>query len=537
MGELLLVLGGYVKMSTNAPFNRAVASTNTVDLRDFNGYSSTGLNDQTSTVQNAINQLQTLGSGTLFIPGVTLPCGQLNVQGGAPTLNGGYQGGIQIVGEDKVRTKFQATGSKLFVVDVTATPTGGNSAMAMLAFKNFHISGLGRASTGSVGFDVGPQGAYQMTPNDILFDQIWMSDFENLCRFDDTTTLHFYRNYFTNYVKAIRLGYNHDNMLVEFCRFGENQQAIGGAQSEIAIAYDYISPRFPGATTLGGAQNHRYQNNWFMRQGLVMDIWDPSASDIHMDGNYFESCLHYAQIGNATTTQAPTRVIWQNNTFARVAASENIQTQAMFKFMHANAFGSFTLKDNTCDTIDGPKYGWITSGSASSINYDNNSLPATGTGVVSPYHLMVGTKNIVVPNGNKYQLGNSSVVGNTQQFNASGQDGIPNTSVEVNNASSTGTVMARYTTRAASSEGYGGPSVANGGPHLDIGPVSIANGDRYCLVMGGVKTLQGTALPTAHANLRGVSYLTQGGTGVADTLKMCIKDSSDAYVWKSITLS
>lgn len=39
------------------------------------------------------------------------------------------------------------------------------------------------------------------------------------------------------------------------------------------------------------------------------------------------------------------------------------------------------------------------------------------------------------------------------------------------------------------------------------------------------------ALPTADVSLRGQMYLLKGGTGVADTVYVCIKDATETYVW------
>lgn len=45
------------------------------------------------------------------------------------------------------------------------------------------------------------------------------------------------------------------------------------------------------------------------------------------------------------------------------------------------------------------------------------------------------------------------------------------------------------------------------------------------------------APPTADANHRGAFWFRQGGTGVADTLQVCIKNADGTYSWKTVTLS
>lgn len=57
----------------NALSNKARKSDATVDIRDFNGYDATGLNDSTSVIQSAINQAVTYGGGIVFLPYIANP--------------------------------------------------------------------------------------------------------------------------------------------------------------------------------------------------------------------------------------------------------------------------------------------------------------------------------------------------------------------------------------------------------------------------------------------------------------------------------
>lgn len=49
--------------------------------------------------------------------------------------------------------------------------------------------------------------------------------------------------------------------------------------------------------------------------------------------------------------------------------------------------------------------------------------------------------------------------------------------------------------------------------------------------------IAGGSRPTAGVAHRGKLHLIQGGAGVADILSICIKDNTDTYVWKVVTLS
>ncbi|MCX6792437.1 MAG: hypothetical protein NTY12_00200 [Candidatus Falkowbacteria bacterium] len=54
-------------------------------------------------------------------------------------------------------------------------------------------------------------------------------------------------------------------------------------------------------------------------------------------------------------------------------------------------------------------------------------------------------------------------------------------------------------------------------------------------VNGGVKLNTVTAKPVcSDATNRGTFWVTQGGTGVADSVEVCAKDASNAYAWRTI---
>lgn len=42
--------------------------------------------------------------------------------------------------------------------------------------------------------------------------------------------------------------------------------------------------------------------------------------------------------------------------------------------------------------------------------------------------------------------------------------------------------------------------------------------------------------PTADSEHRGKIIVIKGGAGVADVLKVCVKNAADAYVWKTVTI-
>jgi hypothetical protein len=55
-------------------------------------------------------------------------------------------------------------------------------------------------------------------------------------------------------------------------------------------------------------------------------------------------------------------------------------------------------------------------------------------------------------------------------------------------------------------------------------------------VNGGIRLNTSTAQPLCNAtsNARGTLWVTKGGTGVADTVEICVKDASENYAWYQI---
>mgnify|MGYP000210949007 CR=1 FL=1 len=99
-----------------------------VNLRDWNGFDNTGNNSMLSIMQAAQQQLETFGSGRIELErGTYAMDGNLTIRGGAPTLNGGYQGGIELVGQHMVDTvlQFSSGGIIDLIFTVYAIFSGG----------------------------------------------------------------------------------------------------------------------------------------------------------------------------------------------------------------------------------------------------------------------------------------------------------------------------------------------------------------------------------------------------------------------------
>ena len=114
---------------------------------------------------------------------------------------------------------------------------------------------------------------------------------------------------------------------------------------------------------------------------------------------------------------------------------------------------------------------------------------------------------------------------------ASGSDGSPHTAVGIDIGTNGGGVFAS------------GSSISNTAVGLRISnniSASSTNPSAYAILSnstaassfaGGVQLNETTTIPTCSSTTRGMMWVTQGGSGVADTFSICLKNSSDVYAW------
>lgn len=57
------------------------------------------------------------------------------------------------------------------------------------------------------------------------------------------------------------------------------------------------------------------------------------------------------------------------------------------------------------------------------------------------------------------------------------------------------------------------------------------------LIADFATSLSGASPPAAAEAYRGVFFLIEGGTGVADVLQVCVKKDDDTYAWRTVGLS
>lgn len=57
------------------------------------------------------------------------------------------------------------------------------------------------------------------------------------------------------------------------------------------------------------------------------------------------------------------------------------------------------------------------------------------------------------------------------------------------------------------------------------------------ILYSNISTNDGTDIPTASAEYRGIILIEKGDTDVADAVKICVKIADNTYTWKTINLS
>lgn len=64
--------------------------------------------------------------------------------------------------------------------------------------------------------------------------------------------------------------------------------------------------------------------------------------------------------------------------------------------------------------------------------------------------------------------------------------------------------------------------------------IGVSSPGQTLEVNGGLRLNTTNSKPTCASAQRGTFWVTQGGAGVADTVTVCAKDSSNAYSWRTI---
>ena len=454
---------------------------------------------------------------------ITFPDGEFSVEG--PILVTGqypqesisWLGGITFKGGGVEATRLVFTTAAGFQID----PYGVAGSTTMIDFADMQIIGPGKSTAGSVGIDYGSQTANAVVSSRIRLESVFIKSFEVCLRCDDVTSLMMERCVFQDYVYAHSFGYNVDIIIADLCNYGSSITPLG-SQSETALHYNYRSLVHPS----GGLSNnaHVFRGCWFMRQLIAADIYDTAASNIKFDSCYYESTVQYAKIGQSGTSNSPPIVVWDNCHFSIPYYAG--ETAAKIEVQNTAAISFIGLYNCRTDSTNGPNGGWVNAGSGPGciVSMDGCIMP-TGGSATTQAHIRYGTKNIVAPNYSPYLFRSHTSSGRRQeQFN--GGSSNPNRETWAFGGTSS-TVFERWAVKATASESEGTGSYpriidqVNGGAH-------------YVMFDGYSRPTQSSALPTAIAELRGCTYIVQGGAGVADAAYICLKGAADTYSWVSI---
>lgn len=80
----------------------------------------------------------------------------------------------------------------------------------------------------------------------------------------------------------------------------------------------------------------------------------------------------------------------------------------------------------------------------------------------------------------------------------------------------------------------GDVQIYTGGDFTSTGVAAVFNADKSLTSVGGVILATAGSRPAAGSAYRGMLFVTQGGTGVTDTISVCLKSAADTYSWVSI---
>jgi hypothetical protein len=118
-----------------------------------------------------------------------------------------------------------------------------------------------------------------------------------------------------------------------------------------------------------------------------------------------------------------------------------------------------------------------------------------------------------------------------QTVQAGGSDGSPHTAIGLDIASDGSGVVAAGSSISNIAIGL---RIANSVTATDTNPSVFAiqsNSTAPSTFAGGLQLSQTTTRPTCSSATRGMMWVTQGGSGVADLFSVCLKNVLDAYAW------
>ena len=491
--------------------------------------------ENTALLQAAITEAEgageTKGGQTVELPAGDFDVSAVQIGNGYAAIGSGYRGGVKIRGRGILATRLHFAGDTgiQYIASDDYSPLGG--ALYGMELSDMAMIGPGVATAGAICVKaISENATKRVLLNSSTFQRLFITGWETCFALEDSGENSFCDIKMVDFTRGFWLGYNCDKLLFDSCNFGNNTLSSAAGDDDragTAVEYGLRTAYHPSGAQ--GNNLHSFVNCHFCNLLLPFKFTDIGIGVVKVS-SYFEACKQIATFGaNDGVVNGPKAVNFDGSHFSRLYQSA--ETAPKFQFLSASNTVSLIIQGCQSDATDGPNGGWIDVGASfgGQVVWDNNELPHAGS-ATNQWHLYRGGKAIVIPNGDRYVLRGGSRGSHTIQYNANANANVPAFGIYGWNADAS-TLLQTWGFKAS------GTDSAAGGASLSV--VNLQDGgNRYAALSGANKVWQGSgAPPTAASTFRGVAYLVQGGAGVADAFKVCVKDAADSYSWKTATLT
>lgn len=416
---------------------------------------------------------------------VLMPKGAFDLAG-TVDLDSAY---ISSLGRTGVTLRGAGIGSTVLTQKTAGVTTFRKTTQVCVNFEDFTLLGSDTANNASVGIE------FTQPAGNCLWSNVWIQGFYSGSRFVDVTLMTFENVNWRANARNVELGFNCDIFNFNGCRLDY--------ATDTSI---YIGYRDAGHPTGALQCNNIFFNGCrISNNNIAVDVADYGASNIKFS-SYFESNVSLGYFGDAAQAIGPKCIGFDGSFFTGTAHTNP------FTCRHANQDSTFTVDLTRSDYTSTP--GWFVLGLNSTMIWGDNALAATTAPVTNG---SIAWPNLATKQAARYLkadllLNDGSALGSV----------VPHDSRMTNG---TGKTWAQWTRRNGTTGAVLGDADSK---------VIDVNGKYVCLSGPIQLVTPGAALPTAAATYRGIMVYQAGAGGVADTIKCCMKDSADAYSWKTV---
>lgn len=449
------------------------------------------LRESNTGAQNTAAIAAAVAAMILVSPGggtIVLPQGDFDLAG-TVDLDSAFV--VPTLGDAGVTIRGQGIGGTVLTQQTAGVTTFRKSTQLAVNFEEFSLFGSDTANSNSVAIE------FTAAAGMSLWRNVWIQGFHSGGRFIDITRVTFENvNWHAN-AYNVELGFNCDIFNFIGCKLDY------ATTTSILIGYRDAG-HAAGALQCNNINfiGCRISNN-----AVAFDIADYGASNIQFLSSYFENNVLTGYYGDAAQSVGPKQVQFAGCFWTIVNAST-----PQIASRHANQESTLVVRSCRSDT-SGFAGVWLSMGVNSRLIWEDNDLIAAGSHVTwnGFSYLLDKRQSFVLDNGTTL-LADGSVHGSL----------VP---LDVRMTNGTGKTWQTWTRRNAATGAALGESDSK---VIDI------NGKYVCLQGPILFATPTSALPTAASTYRGIAVYQQGGAGVADTIKCCMKNAADAYTWTTI---